>query len=66
MTKKDYELIGLAVQDSNKEFVEQKYERYGNHTYAANTIALNLADRLAYKDPKFNRTKFLQACGISN
>lgn len=56
MTKKDYELIAIVISDlpSFVEVTEVGHER----------IALRFAGALKSKNPKFNRNKFLQACGV--
>ena len=52
MTKKDYELIARAI---------YKTQSLGdNHLYVVDMIA----DELQRANPKFNRTRFMQACGI--
>ena len=56
MTKKDYELIASALNNTylgHKEWVRTLEQ-----------IAGTLADTLAEHNPKFNRNKFLTACGI--
>ena len=63
MTKKDYELIAfilsndrLEVGDNKKigEIVNQQHYFY----------ATGFANRLSCNNPRFNRAKFLQACGV--
>lgn len=56
MTKKDYELIAMVISalPSFVEITEVGHER----------IALRFAGALESKNPKFNKSKFLQACGI--
>lgn len=56
MTKKDYELIANVI-----------YSLYLGHnswTRNAEQVTSRFADRLAEHNPKFDRTKFLKACGI--
>lgn len=56
MTKKDYELIASVI-----------YSLYLGHTdwtRSCEQVTSRFADKLAENNPKFNRSKFLQACGI--
>lgn len=54
MTQKDYELIGFAISQS------KIYTFTTDREFIANQLAITFqAD-----NPKFNKTKFLQACGI--
>lgn len=59
MTKKDYELIAnqfdMAIYD-----VQSTEARRG----VLRAFAKQLAGRLEQENPKFDRNKFLQACGI--
>lgn len=52
MTKKDYELIAGTIAKMKSLVGEQLY------------VADLFADTLAKHDPRFDRDKFLQACGI--
>jgi hypothetical protein len=52
MRKKDYLMIAGAVR--------QMYSLGDNHLYVADMLAVTLAKN----DPKFDRQKFLTACGI--
>lgn len=64
MTKKDYELIA-SVYRSEMEF----YEDYGEDEIEPKAIiasnAYQMASALASINPKFDRDKFLQACGVT-
>lgn len=55
MTKKDYELIAREIKDG---------EMLGNAFETKNTIALKLAKALQAENPRFDKEKFLKACGI--
>jgi hypothetical protein len=60
MTKKDYELIAAAI----------NLVGYANVSNEAAQTTLNklarlLAEQLGNDNPRFNRDKFLQACGIT-
>lgn len=52
MTKKDYELIASAIAFSKL------------YNYSITKTSYELASRLASKNPRFNKEKFLQACGV--
>jgi len=56
MTKKDYELIAQAV----KEITANDYPQ--DRQDKANLFATALANT----NPRFNRSTFLKACGVSN
>ena len=54
MTKKDYELIAEAL----------NYHNRGLSTVTIEALAETLATLLQAQNNKFDRTRFLQACGI--
>lgn len=58
MTKKDYELIAAAIADAVR-----NAPNAGGHSYHYD-IASNPADRLERDNPRFDRFRFLRACGI--
>jgi len=67
MTKKDFELIARALTDARhyipgREPKEHVRELLAGIDYSAEF----LADALATTNPKFDRAKFLSACGVSN
>lgn len=53
MTKKDFELIARAFAQSAK-------------NDQTRTIAYRLADALATINPRFDRARFLAACGVAS
>lgn len=60
MTRKDYELIATAVRDSAMDrptYSQQVQRRF---------TAMRLADALASQNPRFNRERFLAACGVES
>ena len=59
MTKKDYELIASQIKSFKNNQSDTELE-----DYAANEIALRLAAQFEIVNPKFDRNKFLQTCGI--
>lgn len=64
MTKKDFELIAAAMLQADNyigtDFAADR-ER-AMHT----RCCIELADALATTNPKFDRARFLAACGVSN
>ncbi len=58
MTRKDFQLIADAVQQMN--FPDNHVERKPTKAHVART----LADRLALTNDRFDREKFLAACGV--
>lgn len=68
MTKKDYELIAGAIyrsvrvtQWTNKNRVKREAE-----LKALRLVATDLASSLAHENPKFDRKRFIEACGIGD
>lgn len=60
MTRKDYELIAAALARANMTATRE--------SLSAKTIALvayELADKLATDNPRFQRGRFLAACGVA-
>lgn len=57
MTRKDYELIAKAV---------VKLREAGLYSGDCKMVAEQLADSLITTNPRFDRDKFLQACGIED
>lgn len=60
MTKKDYELIAEVIKTSRK--VTQGETVLVSVAHLANTLATDLE----IQNPRFNRSTFLKACGVSN
>ena len=59
MTRKDYELIARELREGMRSHrVSHQAERWTYHE-----IALRLADALAAENPRFDRDKFILACG---
>jgi hypothetical protein len=55
MTKKDYKLIADAIRE---------VQAYPSDAYAMRKLAQTLSDKLAQENPRFDRAKFLAACGF--
>lgn len=60
MTRKDYELIALALRDAREGCVSDA-QRIAN-SMAAQSIAQRLAD----ENGRFDRERFLRACGVQS
>ncbi len=64
MTKKDYELIARSVWRSG--YVPDKNKvRQVAKTAMRRLIAIDLASSLKEDNPRFDREKFMSACGIT-
>jgi hypothetical protein len=59
MTKRDYCLLAACVADARLEQKRDASDSYGV------TIAENLADALELQNPRFDRARFLVACGFT-
>lgn len=57
MTKKDYELIARAIADVKS--------TQGNSTLLRKVVS-SLCIHLRYANPKFDRKRFLEACGVQD
>lgn len=64
MTKKDFELIARAVLDSRPLGATPQYAEWANGQ--CDMTAERLADALATTNPKFDRARFLAACGVQD
>lgn len=58
MTRKDYELIANAINDC-------VYPGAGDYN-TVRLVARKVADELAEDNPRFDRNKFLGACGVDS
>lgn len=59
MTRKDYELIARVLRD--------KHERWdATGQMAVRAIAEAFATELATTNPRFDRARFLKACGVDS
>lgn len=61
MTKKDFELIASSLK---KSFEEAQGNL--NQECTVEGLIIDLSDTLASKNPRFDKQKFLKACGIDN
>lgn len=60
MTRRDFELIAAAVKKAYES--NQERGRQGE-AEGAFDVAVSLADALVASNPRFNRERFLKACG---
>lgn len=61
MTKKDYQLIAGVLKQSLAD--DQAIMQL--HQNALTATAKAMAEALAAENPRFDRTKFLEACGVT-
>ena len=69
MTKKDYELIASEIEFAKINFVDNATgdKPYDNGKYDTwYVMAINLATTLKNNNPKFDRERFLEACGVTS
>lgn len=65
MTRKDYELIAGAVSRSRMaKTLDADAKRRGAAEDALRLVAIDLAATLAHDNPRFDRDRFLKACGL--
>jgi len=58
MTRKDYELIARSI------FVDRESLQEESQKQTADLIARGLAEQLEAMNPRFDRARFLSACGV--
>jgi len=61
MTKKDYELIAKAISDTYDAMECTTIQA----AFGVEMVARNLATALASANPRFDRERFLKACGVT-
>jgi hypothetical protein len=61
MTKKDYELIAKAIETSGSMYFNQNE---AEKVSAMIEFAYSIATSLKEDNPRFDRVRFLEACGI--
>ena len=59
MTRKDYVLIADTLSNLMKDF-----NNCGGDSVSLSLVAEELADTLANDNPRFDRARFLDACGV--
>jgi hypothetical protein len=59
MTRRDYVLIAAALKAAQDDEVKAGHPVYDTATY-------KLADVLARENPRFDRERFLKACGVQS
>lgn len=64
MTRKDFELIARALRDARPAVTSRNEEMTRERLSALNTAAELMASELASTNPRFNRERFLKACGL--
>jgi hypothetical protein len=69
MTRKDYVLIAAALKDARPIPKHELYALDHNERLCADTyrnVARSIADALAKDNPRFDRERFLTACGVQS
>lgn len=74
MTKKDYQLIAAAINGGTVMFppdamghTAESYEAFmAGAKDQAKAIAETIANRLSWDNPRFDRARFLKACGLED
>ncbi len=61
MTKKDYILIAKVI----SEFLDDGENENFSGLYGGHEIALRLSVEMKRQNPRFNKEKFLLACGLN-
>ncbi len=61
MTRKDYELLADAIRVSIN--LNKFHPQYEQRLSAIESVIFELADRLVSENPRFDRHRFLVACG---
>lgn len=66
MTRKHYEVIASAIRDEMEVLMEEKMNGLdrGHHMVGVSLVARRIANRLGDDNPRLDRDKFLNACGI--
>jgi hypothetical protein len=65
MTKKDYILIAATINARRPKQNESYYGLSVADAETLNALARDFAINLAVDNPRFDRAKFLQACGVT-
>lgn len=60
MTRKDYEMIAEAIEDAYK-----VCDASNSDTFGVTEAAHALADQFQTDNPRFDRDRFLKACGVN-
>ena len=65
MTKKDFEAIAAAIRDATEAAVSFRPESADSLRRVHGSMARTIATTLAPTNPRFDRARFLQACGVT-
>lgn len=66
MSKKDYVIIAKAIKDSKLALLARSdSDLADNHNLAVKCVAANLATTLANNNHRFDRNRFMVACGFA-
>ena len=65
MTRKDYVMIADAIRETLLPECETGIAPPDWQVFATRRVALRLADQLRQDNPRFDRTRFMAACGLT-
>ena len=60
MTRKDFELIARSI------YVDRDFLKTDEEKKTADIISLGLADQFIAINPRFDKSRFLEACGYNS
>ena len=67
MTKKDYELIARVLKDQLESCFTHVNKQIGTiEAYSVECVVKQLTKELEQDNPRFNRQKFMKACGLDS
>lgn len=66
MTKKDYVLIARAIMDARPIKSRDAHLHVRNGHTTCDGVAQNVADAMQRENPRFDRARFLTACGVQS
>lgn len=66
MTKKDFELIANAMRQSRMHWIKGVAADFDSFRQGIDGAASELAHALAATNPRFDRARFLEACGVAS
>lgn len=66
MTRKDYERTAAVIRERVERFRRSSHDTEREYcTAAIATLADDMADMFAAENPRFDRERFLSACGVA-
>lgn len=65
MTRKDFELIANAIRNEREQWKGNHPDDLRTMTETLDNLAQSLGRKLMDANPRFDRERFLQACGVN-